>query len=95
MNDMLTIVNLNAYIQHTGQIFLDGKAVLCISLDRTCTFQAKGESDIILTDAQLEDLVRQIARPMIPQDNDNSRRNGLVKNLRISPLLRTVNEVQE
>jgi hypothetical protein len=60
MNDMLKIVSLNAYIQRNmGKLELSGKEVLCVALDRTCTFQ-DDEDEITLTDAQLDELVRQI-----------------------------------
>lgn len=47
MNDILKIISINAYIQHTGKLFLDGKEVFCVSLDRTCTFKgtSKGTSE--------------------------------------------------
>lgn len=61
MNDMVKIININAYIQRgLGKITLDDKEVLCIALDRMCTF--KGSSignDVELDDDQLEGLFNQ------------------------------------
>jgi hypothetical protein len=60
MSDMVNIVRMNAYIQRNmGKLFLFGKEILCVSLDRTCTFTGEGGDDIMLTDAQLEDLLGQ------------------------------------
>lgn len=60
MNDMMNIIRMNAYIQRNmGKLFLFGKEVLCVSLDRTITFAGEGEGDVILTDAQLADLLAQ------------------------------------
>lgn len=60
MNDMMNIVGLNTYIQRKfGKLFLDGKEILCVSLDRTCTFEGRGEDDIVLTDTQMADLMKQ------------------------------------
>lgn len=82
MNDILKIVNLNAYIQHTGKLFLNGKEILWVSLDRTCTFEGDSEeNNITLTDTQLEDLWYQAThlpeKNVIPRDNDNSRHDNL------------------
>lgn len=60
MNYMLKIISINAYIQRGfGKITLDGKEVLCIALDRVCTFEGEGEGDMVLTDDQLEALFNQ------------------------------------
>lgn len=53
---MMKILAINAFIQHRGKITLEGKQVLCVALDRVCTFEAIGEQDIELTDAQLDEL---------------------------------------
>lgn len=64
MNYMVKIININAYIQRGfGTITLDGKEVLCVSLDRTCTFEGEGEGDMVLNDDQLEQLFDQTYTP--------------------------------
>lgn len=60
MDEVMQILRINAYIQREmGKLYLSGKEVLCVALDRTCTFHVEGEGDIELTDAQLDDLFKQ------------------------------------
>lgn len=59
--ELLLIINLNAYIQRKlGTLILNGKEVMCLSLDRTCTFEGIGEPDIKLTLSQLQNLCSQV-----------------------------------
>lgn len=59
MNDVMQIIRINGYIQQgMGKLYLFGKEVLCVALDRTCTF-VEGGTDVELTDLQLEDLFNQ------------------------------------
>ncbi len=59
MNDAMKIIRMNAFIQRgLGTLYLDGKEVLCVALDCTCTF-VDGGTDIPLTDEQLEELLGQ------------------------------------
>lgn len=55
VDDMVKIIRINAYIQRgMGKVTLDGKEVLCVALDKTCTTEDSPE--INLTDEQLNDL---------------------------------------
>ena len=54
-NDMIKIIRINAYIQRgMGKVILDGKEVICVALDKTCT--TVDDPEIGLTDEQLDDL---------------------------------------
>lgn len=54
------ILGINAAIQRRdAKLTLNGKQVLCVALDGTCTFDAKEVDEIMLTNDQLIDLGEQ------------------------------------
>jgi len=58
-----TILSINAAIQHwDAQLMLDGKTVLCVALDSTCTFDDEEGTEILLTDDQIAKLKKQILK---------------------------------
>ncbi|MFL5628736.1 MAG: hypothetical protein ACJ788_24410 [Ktedonobacteraceae bacterium] len=77
MNDLEKIIRMNAFIQRKqGTLYLDGKEIVCVSLDRTyATFEK--EITEPLTDAQLDDLLGQIyGKPPATQPREEDE-NGL------------------
>lgn len=59
INDMVKILRINAYIQYgKGDIWLEGKRVICVSLDNTCAVW-EAMDEITLTPEQLDNLFNQ------------------------------------
>jgi hypothetical protein len=54
------ILAINDAIQHrNAQLSLDGRNVMCVTMDGTCAFDGQEENDIKLTKTQLNDLLHQ------------------------------------
>jgi hypothetical protein len=66
-------INTAIQIQHK-QLSLNGKNIICVALDGTCSFDDKDVSEIKLTSAQIAELVEQTKRHNGKLDENNRGR---------------------
>ncbi len=60
ITDMMKILRINAYIQRSmGDVLLDGKKVVCVSLDNTCAVEEENTGEIPLIPEQIDHLFKQ------------------------------------
>jgi hypothetical protein len=60
MKEIEKILRMNAFIQRgLGKLYLDGKEVISVSLDRSWASEEDYDPQRLLTDAQLDDLLGQ------------------------------------
>jgi hypothetical protein len=60
------ILTINNSIQnHNAKLSLDGKGIICVAMDGTCSFDAAGVSEVKLTNMHLEVLYIEAIQHMI------------------------------
>jgi hypothetical protein len=60
MNDIIKVLRINKYIQiDKGEVLLDGKRVICVTLNNTCAVEDEDTGEMPLTSEQLDHLFNQ------------------------------------